>query len=501
MVHVALALMAGILAGEYVAGMPLAACCAAMAVGLVLMFVGNGFSKAQWASLPGLWLAVAAMGCLLTVNVNQQVYRQSITIPDEYDALQLRLLEVPREGSRSYKATAQIEGVFADTLWMPVDCKMMLYLPKEDDASHLEKGNRLLVFSKANRPEYIDSVTGFDYARYLRRKGILWQCYAPKGYWQLCEGMSEDRNKALFANLQQKMVRQLRNSGLPERHAGIAEALLLGWRRDVDDETQQQFREAGVTHLLCVSGLHVGLLAGIVGMMMFFLGRRLWQRIVKGMVQLGAIWMYVMLTGGAPSTVRAGVMFSLMLAGDMLMGRSNSLNNLATSAVVMLMAKPMLLFDVGFQLSYSAVLGIVVFYRSLESLWSVPSGPRWWLVRKVWGWICLSTSAQAGTLPLMLLYFHQFPLYFLVANVTIVPMAGLLLATSMVVLATGWAGATWLLQGEISIVDWITHRVSQWPYAVIENIDCGPLQALVVAWVLLVAAWMLGMRKHREQGG
>lgn len=194
-------------------------------------------------------------------------------------------------------------------------------------------------------------------------------------------------------------------------------------------------------------------------------------------------------------------MFSLMLAGDMLMGRSNSLNNLATSAVVMLMAKPMLLFDVGFQLSYSAVLGIVVFYRSLESLWSVPSGPRWWLVRKVWGWICLSTSAQAGTLPLMLLYFHQFPLYFLVANVTIVPMAGLLLATSMVVLATGWAGATWLLQGEISIVDWITHRVSQWPYAVIENIDCGPLQALVVAWVLLVAAWMLGMRKHREQGG
>ena len=162
----------------------------------------------------------------------------------------------------------------------------------------------------------------------------------------------------------------------------------------------------------------------------------------------------------------------------------------------------MLLFDVGFQLSYAAVAGIIVLQRPLEELFPLLSDSDYklslWLPQKVWQLTCLSISAQVAALPLVLYHFHQFQLYFLIANLTIVPFAGVLLATVLLMLLTGSGWVTSLLSGELVIVDALTRWISSLPHAMLTDIYCDLPVALIITALIIVLTILLYMQKNKE---
>ncbi len=494
MLRVALGVSLGILLGEWLTAVPLWLLCLVAVGGVGLMASATYLLSSKWLFTLSLWLTFAAAGWVLVgIHAPQDPFAGRTQLNDT--TLWVHLVETPRSSAKSYKVVAEVDSVGG----VATRGRLMLFLAKDSLAATLSAGDCLRLTATPSLPSGEENPYQFDYRRYLRHHGVLWQCYVPQGAWQrMPDSAVSSGLRYRILQLQQHWVRQIGSFDLTPRQRGIAEALLLGWREDVDEATQRQFRYAGITHLLCVSGLHVGVLALLVGGCLFFLGRRCWQRIVKGLVQLVAVWFFVLLTGMAPATLRAGVMFSLMIVGDMGGLRSNTLNNLATSALLIFCFAPMQLFDVGFQLSYAAVLGILAWQRPLRDL--LPgladhrSRPHRWLLGRVWDWTCLSTAAQLGTLPLVLYYFHQFPLYFLIANLTIVPFAGVLLATAMLTVLLG--GALWitaLLRWELNCVEGLTGWVSSLPSALLDGLYCDlPMTLLLVLALLLFTLWLRG---------
>ena len=493
MLRLALAVVLGILMAEYLPVSPVVWLCVAVGLCVLLLVVaacsGRLFRKGLFPVL--LWPIWVGIGAVLPM-----LHAPADPFPTAVDSFCVRLCDTPRPTPKCYKSVAEVIGVDGHSS----AGKVLLYIRQDSASAQLRYGDCLWITARPQRPR--NWTSDFDYRRYLRRKGILWQCYVPPAHWQLTAHDSTFTLRGWSKGIQLRMVERMRHSDLTPSQQGIAEALLLGWRDDVDEATQQQFRDAGITHLLCVSGLHVGIVAWLAGAVLFFLGRKRWQRVVKGIVQIGVIWLFVMLTGMAPSTLRAGVMFSLLLMAIMLQRHSERLNNLCTSMILLLVVNPMLLFDVGFQLSYAAVAGIIVLQRPLEELFPLLSDSDYklslWLPQKVWQLTCLSISAQVAALPLVLYHFHQFQLYFLIANLTIVPFAGVLLATVLLMLLTGSGWVTSLLSGELVIVDALTRWISSLPHAMLTDIYCDLPVALIITALIIVLTILLYMQKNKE---
>lgn len=490
MLRVSLGVSLGILSGEFLPVVPYWLLLLVAVIGIGLMASATYLLQSRILFTTSLWLTFATVGWVLVyLHAPADPFAGQTQLRNVH--FQVRLVETPRQSPKCYKVTAEVDN--------PSRGRVMLFLAKDSLAAKLRAGDCLRLTATPHIPSGEENPYQFNYRRYLRRHGILWQCYVSQGSWQLVLGSPHPTGlRYSMCQLQQHWVESIRSFALSPQQQGIAEALLLGWRGDVDESTQVQFRDAGITHLLCVSGLHVGVLALLIGGALFFLGRRRWQRIVKGSVQLAAVWFFVALTGMASATLRAGVMFSLMILGDMADQRSNTLNNLATSAMLIFCFAPMQLFDVGFQLSYAAVLGILAWQRPLCNLLPWLSGHQVKLYRqllsKVWGWACLSTAAQLGTLPLVLYYFHQFPVYFLIANLTVVPFAGVLLATVLLtVLSGGVAWITALLRLELDLVDGITRWVSALPSALLEGLYCDvPMTLFLILTLVFFTIWIRG---------
>lgn len=489
MLRPVLALAAGILLAEYLPAVPLAWLAAAVGAGIVLIIGALYWRWPAAFSYIGLCLSVAAFGwCLSLLRAPSDPFAGAT---DEWLDFSVTIKDTPRPTPKCYKAVAEVGALRVGDSIVPVRGRVMLYLRQDSLSARLRYGDRIWIHARPELPPARTDASQPDFRRILRHRGILRQCYAASGQWRQIPSDAPPRGLAAFSKrCQESLVQRIRRCDLTPAQQGIAEALLLGWRNDVDEATQLQFRAAGITHLLCVSGLHVGIVAWLAGCCLFFLGCRRWQRVLKGLLQVAVVWAFVLLTGMAPSTLRAGVMITLLLLEGMAEQRPNTLNNLCTSAALLLIANPLMLFDAGFELSYAAVLGIVLWQRPLQELIPALSQPMpgvWlWLPRQVWQLVCLSTSAQLATLPFALCYFHQFPVYFLIANVTVVPFAALLLGTVMVMLLTGgWAAG--LLRVELVAVDRLTSWIASLPSAMLEGLSCDiPVLLILIAELFLL---------------
>lgn len=482
MLRVALALAAGILLGEYCPALPLWSVFVAIGLGSVALAWCAQRRGAGFPFFAALWLTLAMLGCLV-VTLRRPVDPFAGRSELGYMDLRVRLTDSPAPSAKTCRAVAAIDSANG----VPAAGKVMLYVAKDSAAQRLRYGDRLCVRVRLRQP-------GDDgYGDYLRRRGIFWQGYVPAECWQWV-GNDAQGLAAWSKRMQQRLVRRIRACDLTAEEQGVAEALVLGWRGDMDKATRQRYADAGIAHLLCVSGLHVGLFAMMVGGCLFFLGGRRWQRVAKGAVQMAAIAVFVLVSGMASSTMRAGLMFGLLLVGGMLERRPNGANNLATSAVVLLLVRPMLLFDMGFQLSYAAVAGIGVWRDALYRLVPRPADGvlRWYRVPLdwLWKWVCLSVAAQLGTLPLVLYYFHEVPVFFLLANVAIVPFAGVLLGSVLLMLLDG--GMASLVGAELKAIDCVARWVGQLPGAQISDIYCDLPIAVLLGAALLASGLLIG---------
>ena len=350
--------------------------------------------------------------------------------PKHPSYLTLRLNETPIPRERSYRATAKLECIGNQK----TNGNLCLYL-RCDSTAALRYGDRLLAHG------YVD-----------REKGSL---YLTSAHY-LLTGRDSTSLRARCEGVRMKLLQRMQEGPLEPRYRGIAEALTLGWRGDLEPNLQTQFRDAGIMHLLCVSGLHVGLLATIVGWLLFFVGKERRGRIIRGSIQLLTIWVFAALTGLAPATTRAALMFSLFIISHMMARRTDSLNLLAGAAIVMLAVDPMLLFNVGWQLSFSAVAGILLMRPAINLSHNI-----------LWQLAVVSLAATLATLPVSLATFHQVQPYFLIANIVIIPLAPLMLELALLYMAVPCGITAFVVKWPLWYGDWLTDGISRLPGSVI----------------------------------
>jgi len=397
----------------------------------------------------------------------------------------VQLLEVPVEKKKSYKVEVEVVRIADGQILQQTKGRAIVYLQKDSSASVLQPGEIIQVNSNFQPLQKPTNPGQFDYGGYLRNRGIHRTAYVRKDNW-FKKGQGEADFMGPIRQLRATLLQLLNTGDLSGEEGQIASALLLGYKEDLDPELRQAFVEAGAMHVLAVSGLHVGIVFMALSFLLKWIERFPNGKVIKVFLIVGLIWFYALLTGSSPSVIRASVMFSMIGLAGVFQRQANIYNTLAASAFVMLMFDPSLLFEVGFQLSYSAVLGIVAIYPKLRGLLF----SRFWLLNKMWDLTAVSIAAQLGTLPLSLYYFHQMPVYSFLSNLIVIPAAFIVISIGGIYLVFFWIKPLALVLAKILWAAlWLTNSSMKWigdlPASVIEFPNVGFLETLLLYGLII----------------
>jgi competence protein ComEC len=464
----------------------------------VLLFFASSlrpaYWKYKWGFLFGLlmnliFLSVGALACH-TADIRQHPHWLG-RLPSQ-GAVLVRIAESPLPREKSWKCLASVmyttnpEGQL-----QAAKGKLLLYFSKNDlDSLQLKKlvpGQWILL---RRPPELIDPPANpgqFNYQRFCLFDGITHQAFLRNSDWQLLPRRELARFQVMLEGIRKKVLHTLRTYIPDARAAGLAEALLIGYKDDLDKNLLQQYADTGVVHIIAISGLHLGLIYWILRVFTRALPRRGRGRWMRFVLILSGLWLFSLLAGAQPSVVRSAVMFSFLLLGETTGRRAQTLNNLAASALLLLLYHPFWLWDIGFQLSYTAVLSLALYQQPIYRSWYIPQ--KW--LDKLWQMNAVTLSAQVLTLPLCLYHFHQFPNYFLLANLVCVPLSSALLMAAIILCAAAplpWL-ATWIgygLHQGIRFMNVVVEWISRLPYALSSGIRLSELQ-VVLLYILLTA--------------
>jgi competence protein ComEC len=312
--------------------------------------------------------------------------------------------------------------------------KAILYVEKDSASALLQYGDRLIVEASFEQPDGVVNPNGFDYAAYLQRQGIGSTAYISADRWQKVGENTEFSIFKLAAQSQKSLLNIYHKFGIVGDEFAILAALTLGSKDALHPELRQNFTTSGGMHILAVSGLHVGIIFMVLSFLFRFLDRNLRLKYLKAFLIVTFLWAYAFVTGLPPSVIRATLMFSLIAIGASLERKSQIYNTVSFAAFVMLLINPDFIFDVGFQLSFSAVISIV-YFQPIVSKWLYVKNKA---LRWLWELVAVSLAAQIGTAPFSLYYFHQFPNYFIITNIVAIPLASIIiyLAVALFVLSS-----------------------------------------------------------------
>ncbi len=348
--------------------------------------------------------------------------------------LKLKLVEPPIEKNKSYKALVQVVAIYNNTLkqWIPTFGKSVIYFQKEAVIENLSYGDILIARNKLQEISPPKIPGDFDYRTFMKYENITHQAYLSSKNWQLT-GENESTYFYQFIYLLQNHCLNTLEQFIPaKRERGVAAALLLGYKHQLNKDLQQTYADAGAMHVLAVSGLHVGVIWKLIGSLLGLIFTAQFVKSKRGVtLTLIGIWLFALLAGLPPSVCRSALMFSLVGIGMSLQQKPNPYNVLAASAFILLLVNPYMLFKVGFQLSYAAMVGIFFLQPKICNLLLFSNK----LIDTAWQVTALSIAAQITTLPLCLYYFHQFPTYALLSNLAIIYLASIILMSGIALFA------------------------------------------------------------------
>ncbi|NCB06730.1 MAG: ComEC family competence protein, partial [Bacteroidia bacterium] len=340
------------------------------------------------------------------------------------------VLETPQEKPNSFQTIIRITSFSDDSIWQKIDEKIIVYFGKDEKAKSLKPGENILF--KQN-PEWIKNNGNpyeFDYKKYLQRKKIYRQLYLQPAHWDRTAQKPIITPEILAEQTREKLLTIYRRQNLGEEQFKILSALTLGYKRELNAEIKQTFSASGAMHVLAVSGLHVGIIFIALTFLFGFLKKKTAGRILYVGLIIFMLWLYAFITGLSPSVERAATMFTFVVAGNSLKRQVSIYNSLAASAFFLLLVNPNNFFEVGFQLSYSAVFGIVYLQPVLSRLLTVKNK----LLNYFWMLLTVSVAAQIATVPFTLFYFSQFPTYFWISNLFVIPAVTILIPLGILLL-------------------------------------------------------------------
>ena len=480
------------------------------------------FSLITWACCRKVLFGVVASGLFLMLGIWNYSWARSeaeYAWPSEKLQYEARVVDSPRARARSILCEVEVTAV-RDSSWHRVGRRAFVYMEPSDEVEALLPGDILCFKGVVRAPRnFSDSLT-FDYARYVTMQGAAGTVYLPSEYW--CRVGEEPLTlRERLLRLRSRLLQRYEAAAFEDDVQGVLSALTLGDRRGLNKEVRAVYSDAGASHVLALSGLHVGV---IYGMLAFGLRRVLRKRSlrwVRELLILVVLWLFALMVGMSASVVRAVAMCTLYVLARWVADDSSSpLHVLSLTALLMLLVHPLYLFDIGFQLSFMAMASILWVEPYLELLFRRDGDAllhffhpeqsedtrviSHYVLRPLLGFLvgllCMSLAAQLGTFPLVLHHFGTFPTYFLLTNLVVVPCLTIVLLLSLVWWAMLLLGLPWmgLLGNQLQqIVAWMNRVLScigQWPGAVQHVEDFG-IPAVLCTYFFILFAGLFVIKK------
>lgn len=451
-------------------------------------------------------------GYILTQGRFEKQHPNHFSNFDKENALlRVRLIEPVSEKTNTYQIVGLATHIVNKDSAQKVRGKLIAYFQKDSLAAALKYGDIIYMEFDIQRVRPPQNPSAFNFKKFLSNQNIFHQVYRRSGQWY-SSGENEGNPVISYAHkMRQKALDALEENGIKGREFSVASALLLGYREYLDEDLQREFAGAGAMHILCVSGLHVGIIFLSLNLILGFLTKLPRGRLLKTLIIIILIWFYAAITGFSPSVLRASTMFSFVALGQSFRQSSNIYNTLAASALILIIMDPFIVKRIGFQLSYIAVISIVwlqpVFYKQLYFKNKA--------LKYAWGIITVSLAAQLGTGPLALYYFNQFPNYFLLTNLAVIPLTGIIIKSGIFFFLSSPVGFLSQLAGIfLSFMVYILHSavrfIESLPGSTSMNVYISFHETLLIfgvltlagtywvyprkniAWSLLTAAILLG---------
>lgn len=350
------------------------------------------------------------------------------------------------------------------------------------NAPAVEQGDVLAVLIDAQVIRNRDNPGEFDMQGYWNHQNVFRMAFVSELDVRFLAHEELPRLNQFWQTIRESCAVVLQRNLSPEL-ASIAQALILGDKSLLSGEDRASFSNAGAMHVLAVSGLHVGI---VVYLLLFFfeLFPRFFTRAQASVLALILVWMYAGVTGLSPSVQRAAFMFTLLVLGQVLGRKGDSLNLLFLSAFILLLIDPLLMYDIGFQLSYLAMIGILTLNREISTLLYVKNK----VLRKAWEGTAVGIAAQVYTAPLSLYYFHQFPNYFALSNLVVMAVSALILGIGLVLFAV--KELAWLVK-PLAFLLGLCLLSLLYTMQVVEDLPAAVALGFDVSFYWLVAAYFL----------
>ncbi|MFD2146803.1 ComEC/Rec2 family competence protein [Mucilaginibacter antarcticus] len=436
----------------------------------------------------------------LSVIIHHDLNRQNHFSKQSAKQLLVRINNEPTLKNGLVRFTAVVEHTVFDKDIHQTTGSLLVAI-KDTLATTLSYGDKLLIPATYTTVDTPLNPAEFNYKQYLANQNIYQQAFLFPSQYKITGRGTGNPIIAYSLQFRQRLVNKLKRNMHDTTAIAVASTLILGYKANLSQEVLQAYSKTGTIHILSVSGGHVAIIYLLLNLIFSFLQRYRRGRMVKALLIILLIWAYVLLTGLSPAACRAAFMISFVIIGTTYSRYINILNILAVSACFMVLYNPFLLVDVGFQLSYLAVAGMVVLQPIVYNLINVNNkwGDKFWVACSV------SIAAQVITFPLSALYFHQFPIYFLISNLFILIPAEVILCTGALYLAIPQipyisSSLAWVLESSILLMDKVLTAIEHAPFASVSKIWLNTVEYVLLSFLIICVFYFLFSKKKRVLG-
>lgn len=454
---------------------------------LIILWHSNSFSVVK---IQNIFISLCIV--LSGIFYPRKIIENQLPSFEQKDYFLAEVCQKPAEKAKTYQSILLMQSRL-----MSKPEKVIAYFSKENFDSTLTPGDQLTILAKPQAIKNMGNPFELDYCTMMHNKNIYFSMYlAPETYKKT--GIKINRIIYLAEQVRDKLMALLNKTKIEKEERAVLSALTLGYRAELDPETLDYFVDTGTIHVLSVSGLHIALIFYIISFLLTGINKGKFGAIIYPAIMILFLWIYAFITGFSPAVQRSTVMFTFVIIGNILRRPINIYNSLSASALVMILIEPNVLFDVGFQLSYLAVFGIVLLQTSFENLIEMNNKMLKW----IWTMFTVSVAAQLITFPLSVLYFNQFPNFFWLSSYFVIP------TTTFII----WLTFGFFIFSPVPVIpdlvaqllQLITHLmlaslkwISELPNAVIKGIVFSPAQTFII-YGFFVAFVIYGFSKKKE---
>jgi competence protein ComEC len=409
----------------------------------------------------------------------------------------LRVVNGPQHKPATIKLPVEVISISDNGRLRPASGSALLYVYRSAGNPQYNAGDTLLVSSHWQAIHNAGNPFEFDNAAFQRRKGIFYQQFlAPEDVTLFAK--ATPARQALIAKAHNWCDKQLQQYIPDNTTLGLLQAMLLGDERGFDSNLREAYAQTGVIHIVSISGSHVAVLYVVVTGLLFWMrgSKGKWIKYLLGLI---LVWSYVLIAGAPPSALRSAIMFSVIALSTLTDREGQGLNTIVSAAFILLIAEPAWLFSVGFQLSFGAVLSMLLFYEPIYRLWFWPG--KYPLSKWIWKAVAASIAAEVLTAPLVVYYFHNFPLLFIAGNLLAAVLAGVCaLVGGMAIIALSWLPPVASLIGKLVV---LLVQLFNGSILWLQSLNPDSLQRLhfsvfelLLCYVLIIALTFVWFRRH-----